>query len=104
SSESAPAFAVHVRERCREAGFRPRIILESPRAQAVALMVAAGSGVALLPAALTGSIGASAVALALEGEPPITHVFALRKGKRPAPLDLLGAALSSAAVTGNKAA
>ncbi|HWL53444.1 MAG TPA: LysR substrate-binding domain-containing protein [Chthoniobacteraceae bacterium] len=90
SGESAPAFAVHVRELCREAGFRPRIILESPRAQAVALMVAAGSGIAILPAALTGSIGASAVALALEGAPEITHVFAVRQGKRPAPLEALG--------------
>src|SRR5690606_36404176 len=40
SHESAPAFASHVRSLCKTAGFRPRIILEPPRAQAVALMVA----------------------------------------------------------------
>lgn len=87
SGESAPAFALHVRELCREAGFRPRIILESPRAQAVALMVAAGSGIAILPAALTGWIGPSAVPLPLQGAPNITHVFAVRKGKRLSPLE-----------------
>ncbi len=89
SGESAPAFAIHVRELCREAGFRPRIILESPRAQAVALMVAAGSGIAILPAALTGWIGPSTVPLALQGAPKITHVFAVRKGKRLGPLEEL---------------
>lgn len=39
------------------AGFRPRIILESPRAQAVAPMVAAGSGVAILPETLGVMMG-----------------------------------------------
>ncbi|MCW1915898.1 LysR substrate-binding domain-containing protein [Luteolibacter sp. GHJ8] len=81
SSESAPAFASHVRELCRNAGFRPRIILESPRAQAVALMVAAGSGIAILPAAIAGLMGEAVSVIGLSGSPKITHVFACQKGK-----------------------
>jgi len=85
SSESAPAFANHVRDLCAMAGFRPRIILESPRAQAVALMVAAGSGIALLPAALAGVMKNSVAAIPIKGTPTITHVFASPKD-RPNPL------------------
>lgn len=81
SGESAPAFAEHVRGLCRTAGFRPRIILESPRAQAVALMVAAGSGIAILPASLEGLFKESVTAIALKGSPSITHVFACRDRK-----------------------
>jgi len=90
SSESAPAFATHVRELCAAAGFRPRIILESPRAQAVALMVAAGSGIAILPAALAGLFRDSVTAIPLKGNPSITHVFACRDQKPvPALNDLI---------------
>lgn len=81
SSESAPAFAHHVRELCRTAGFRPRVILESPRAQAVALMVAAGSGVAILPETLGTMMGAAVSAVPIEGRPKITHVFAHRTSR-----------------------
>jgi DNA-binding transcriptional LysR family regulator len=81
SHESAPAFAAHVRDLCKAAGFRPRIILESPRAQAVALMVAAGSGVALLPAALARIMKTSVQAIPLKGGPKITHVFACQQGR-----------------------
>jgi DNA-binding transcriptional LysR family regulator len=87
SGESAPAFAEHVRGLCRAAGFRPRIILESPRAQAVALMVAAGSGVAILPAALAGLFRDSVVAIPLMGKPSITHVFACRDQKPASALE-----------------
>ncbi|GAA5117228.1 LysR family transcriptional regulator [Luteolibacter yonseiensis] len=81
SGESAPAFASHVRELCRAAGFRPRVILESPRAQAVALMVAAGSGVAILPQTLGTMMGSAVSAVAIEGRPKITHVFAHRTSR-----------------------
>lgn len=84
SSRTAPAFAEHVRSLCRKAGFRPRIILESPRAQAVAVMVAAGAGVALLPASLSRVVGSAAVALPLSGSPGLTHVFA-RPAATPSP-------------------
>lgn len=86
SGGSAPAFAAHVHGLCRDAGFRPRIILESPRAQAVALMVAAGSGIAILPASLAALFRDSVTALPLKGNPTITHVFACRDQKPPAAL------------------
>jgi len=82
AGEAAPAFSQLARQLCREAGFRPRIVLESPRAQAVAVMVAAGSGVALLPASLANVTGGSTAAIPLKGSPSITHVFA-----RGAPAD-----------------
>lgn len=81
SPESAPAYADHVRGLCKAAGFRPRIILESPRAQAVALMVAAGSGIAILPAALAQVMKQAVHAIPLKGNPKITHVFACAKGR-----------------------
>lgn len=81
SAGAAPAFATHVHALCREAGFRPRIVLESPRAQAVAVMVAAGSGVALLPESLAHLMGNAVCALPLKEAPMITHVFAHGPGK-----------------------
>lgn len=76
SSEGAPAFSAHLHALCRNAGFRPRIVLESSRAQAVAVMVAAGSGIALLPESLARLVGEAAVAVPLARAPEITHVFA----------------------------
>jgi DNA-binding transcriptional LysR family regulator len=89
SFESAPAFATHVRELCKSAGFRPREILESPRAQAVALMVAAGSGIAILPEALAALVKSSANAITIKGTPRITHVFACQQRRVPGPLEQL---------------
>jgi DNA-binding transcriptional LysR family regulator len=80
SREAAPAFVAHVQALCRSAGFRPRIVLESPRAQAVAVMVAAGSGIALLPNSLARVVGTAAVAVPLKKAAPITHVFAHAAG------------------------
>lgn len=80
SSEAAPAFAAFVRTRCAEAGFRPRIVVESARAQAVAVMVAAGSGIALLPASLARVVGGAAVVVPLKKAPLVTHVFARHSG------------------------
>jgi DNA-binding transcriptional LysR family regulator len=45
----ATGFASKIHDLCGAAGFRPRIIQEATRAQAVAAMVAAGSGIAILP-------------------------------------------------------
>lgn len=87
SSEAAPAFSLHVHDLCRKAGFRPRIVLESPRAQAVAVMVAAGSGVAILPESLRHFLGDSAAGVALAGSPEITHVFALAQSPPPQPMN-----------------
>lgn len=86
SHGSAPAFAAQVQGLCKTAGFRPRIILESPRAQAVALMVATGSGIALLPLALAQFMQKSVHAIPLKGSPKITHVFACQQGKLQGPL------------------
>lgn len=76
SSEAAPAFAAYLRAVCGRAGFRPRIVLESPRAQAVAVMVAAGTGIALLPASLARVVGEAAAVIPLKKAPRIEHVFA----------------------------
>lgn len=86
SGEAAPAFADHVAALCRAAGFRPRVVLESPRAQAVAVMVAAGSGVALLPASLAQVTGPAVMAVPLVKEPGITHVFACAAGRVSGPM------------------
>ena len=76
SATSAPAFAGFIRETCRQAGFSPRILQESPRAQAVAVMVAAGCGVALLPRSLSRTVEGAAVAIPLIQRPVVTHLFA----------------------------
>jgi DNA-binding transcriptional LysR family regulator len=83
SAAAAPAFAAHVHGLCREAGFRPRVVLESPRAQAVVVMVAAGSGVALLPESLAHLMGKAVATVPLKEEKTaaITHVFAHGPGR-----------------------
>ncbi len=86
SSEAAPAFASHVRALCRDAGFRPRIVLEASRAQAVAVMVAAGAGIALLPASLARVVGHAAAVIPLKKAPAVTHVFATTAGTPAAPM------------------
>lgn len=91
SHEAAPAFSVLVHQLCRQAGFRPRIVLEASRAQAVAMMVGAGSGVALLPESLATAAGGAAVGVPLQGNPSITHVIASAEtNASPAMKALLG--------------
>lgn len=79
SRASAPAFADMVRNLCAKSGFRPRIVLESPRAQAVALMVSTGSGIALLPGTPAALVKPSANAIPLRPGVKIHHVFAARE-------------------------
>lgn len=93
SSEAAPAFAVFIQDICRKAGFRPRVVLESARAQAVAVMVAAGSGVALLPESLSEFTGGSAVAVSLKKPVDIEHVFAVSSARLSTAMDDFLAAL-----------
>lgn len=81
SKEAAPDFSELLLEQCRVAGFRPRIVLESPRAQAVALMVATGSGVALLPASAANLAKDLSVTLRLREKVAINHVFAMRSAE-----------------------
>lgn len=80
SSEAAPAFAAYLRRVCGSAGFRPRIVLESPRAQAVAVMVAAGAGIALLPVSLRRVVDGAAAVVPIRDAPKISHVFAHASG------------------------
>ncbi len=86
ASEAAPAYYSYVQSLCASAGFRPRVVLESPRAQAVVVMVAAGSGIALLPASLAHVAGPAVKALTLKPVASITHVFARAAGTMSAPL------------------
>lgn len=87
SPDAAPAFANLLRDHFTAAGIHPRVILESPRAQAVALMVAAGSGVAILPATLAELLGTSAHGIPLAKLPPITHVFACPENRASAAVE-----------------
>lgn len=80
STGGAPAFAAFLREVCGAAGFRPRIVVEAARAQAVAVMVAAGTGIALLPESLSRVVGAAAAVVPIKKAPTITHVFARAAG------------------------
>lgn len=80
SGEAAPAFAAYLRKVCGDAGFRPRIMLESARAQAVAVMVAAGAGIAVLPASLRRVVGDAAAVIPVRKAPRISHVFARPAG------------------------
>lgn len=77
SSEAAPAFSEAVREWCRKAGFRPRVVQEADRAQAVAAMTIAGSGVALLPESLHRITGNGVSLKRIKGAiPAIEHAVA----------------------------
>jgi DNA-binding transcriptional LysR family regulator len=84
SSEAAPAFAAWLRAVCGQAGFRPRIVLESPRAQAVAVMVAAGTGIALLPISLSRVVADAAAVIPIRKALRISHAFARPAGS-PSP-------------------
>lgn len=57
SAEAAPAYYSCVHRLCLEAGFRPRVVQEAVRAQAVAALTVAGAGVAILPASLNRITG-----------------------------------------------
>ena len=79
SAEAAPAFASKVQTLCRNAGFRPKIVQEAKRAQAVVAMVAAGSGVAVLPASVQHlACGAVAAIMLRDKGAVVPYVFAHR--------------------------
>jgi LysR family transcriptional regulator, benzoate and cis,cis-muconate-responsive activator of ben and cat genes len=87
ATESAPCFARQIQRMCREAGFRPKVVQEAARGQAVAVMVAAGAGVSILPASLARNTGDSLVAVPLaEASAFVTYVFVHRPGPVEAPL------------------
>lgn len=79
AAESSPGFASKIHELCRAAGFRPRIVQEATRAQAVAAMVAAGSGIAILPSSMQQVTGDAVRAVRLVGRGVLaTYLFAHR--------------------------
>lgn len=80
SAEAAPAYAAHLRALCAEAGFRPRVVQEARRAQAVAAMTAAGTGIAILPESLDRITGNGVPLVRGGGRPEtIEHVVAHRE-------------------------
>lgn len=87
SPESAPCFAAQIQRLCGDAGFRPKVVHEAIRGQAVAVMVAAGVGIALLPASLARNCGDSIVAVPISDRAAsVTYVFAHREGPLEEPL------------------
>ncbi|MDF1737771.1 MAG: LysR substrate-binding domain-containing protein [Verrucomicrobiales bacterium] len=91
SASAAPAFVSHLHGLCREVGFRPRVIQEASRAQAVAAMTVAGSGVAILPAALNRLTGNGVPLVeARNRKSRITHAVAHRVEMKPMVREFLG--------------
>lgn len=87
ATESAPCFAKQIQRMCDEAGFRPKVVQEAARGQAIAVMVAAGAGVSILPASLARNTGDSLVAVPLADKSAfVTYVFVHRPGQVEEPL------------------
>lgn len=84
SPEAAPAFSTHLRALCLEAGFRPRIVQEARRAQAVAAMTVAGSGIAILPESLNRITG-NGVPLVGARRKQLKMTHAVAHGRRLSP-------------------
>ena len=73
---------------CGDAGFRPKVVQESIRGQAIAVMVAAGVGISILPASLARNVGDSLVVVPLaDKSASVTYVFAHREGEADEPLN-----------------
>lgn len=65
SRATAPAFRQRIDELCAAAGFKPRIVLESERTQAVLAMVAAENGIGMFTETITRLIDRGVVFLPL---------------------------------------
>ncbi len=82
AGDSFPGFASQVIELCRRAGFQPRTVQKSARAQAVVAMVAAGLGLAILPASMSVVVGRSVATKEIsDRSSQIVYSFARREGK-----------------------
>jgi LysR family transcriptional regulator, benzoate and cis,cis-muconate-responsive activator of ben and cat genes len=100
AAESSPGFASKIHDLCRVAGFRPRIVQEATRAQAVAAMVAAGSGIAILPLSMHRVTGEAVRAVRLAGRGVlVTYLFAHRSGSTSRELTKFVLVLSAAAAS-----
>jgi DNA-binding transcriptional LysR family regulator len=94
AAESAPCFSQLIYQLCSHAGFRPNVVQEAIRGQAVVAMVAAGAGIAILPASMAKLAGDSAAIIPLaEKAAAVAYVFALRPGAKPPALENLIAVL-----------
>lgn len=79
SGNAASAYSQLLHAVLRKENVRPQVVLTTPRAQAVALMVAAGSGVSVMPASLARLVSRTVVAVQIAGRPQIRHAFAMPK-------------------------
>jgi DNA-binding transcriptional LysR family regulator len=70
---SAPATHELLLRLCRSAGFEPRVAKQSDRAQSILDLIAAGAGVAILPAPF-GRYQSDVVMRPLAPEPPAIHL------------------------------
>jgi DNA-binding transcriptional LysR family regulator len=87
AAEASPGFASKIHDLCRAAGFRPRIVQEAARAQAVAAMVAAGAGIAILPLSVHRVTGDAVHAVQLVGPGVrVVYLFAHRTSSVPSEL------------------
>ncbi len=84
SAEAAPSFSSYVHHLCLEEGFRPRVVQEASRAQAVAALTVAGIGVALLPASLDRITG-NGIALRRSRRKKAAIVHSLVHAVKPGP-------------------
>lgn len=74
-----PAFFDFILRACNDAGFTPRVVQEAPQLDMVSL-VAAGFGVAILPASLRGSRRPGAIFRPISDAPPTELFVAWRPG------------------------
>lgn len=76
-------FRAIAHDLCRKAGFEPRVVFESGNINTVQSLVAAGMGIAFVPAMMRQDDwqGRAPVYLTLEGRPTRTLVIAYRKGR-----------------------
>ena len=87
SRTTAPAFRQRIDELCMAAGFRPRIVLESDRTQAVLAMVAAESGIGMFTGTIARLIDSGVVFRALDTRKAVLqHTFVWQADKNSEPL------------------
>ena len=87
SRTTAPAFRQRIDELCMAAGFRPRIVLESDRTQAVLAMVAAESGIGMFTETIARLIDSGVAFRALDTRKAVLqHTFVWQADKNFEPL------------------
>lgn len=82
SATAAPAYTSWVNRLCLKEGFRPRVVEEAARAQAVAALTVAGVGVSILPTSLHRITG-NGVVLHGAGNKPCSIIHSVLHANRP---------------------